>query len=212
MEEEKKINECCGVTIYKDLGQKFWDEQYISNTTGWDMGEVSPPIKEYIDQLKDKNLRVLIPGCGNTYEAEYLLKKGFTNITVIDIAPTLVKKLKEKFKGNAAIKILLADFFEHQGEYDLILEQTFFCAIDPILRTQYRDKIFSLLCDKGKLAGVLFDKEFDKEGPPFGGTKSGYEKLFKDKFELIKFEQCRNSHPKRQGSELFIILNKKQVM
>ena len=176
------------------------------------MGEVSSPIKEYIDQLKEKNLRILIPGCGNTYEAEYLLQKGFTNVTVIDIAPTLVNKLKEKFKGNPAIRILLSDFFEHQGEYDLILEQTFFCALDPVLRTKYRDKVFSLLSDTGKLAGVLFDKQFEKEGPPFGGTKDEYKKLFQDHFELIRFEKCRNSHPKRQDNELFVILNKKHIM
>ena len=212
MKQENKPSECCSATTNKELGQKFWDDQYKSNTTGWDMGEVSPPIKEYIDQLKDKNLRILIPGCGNTYEADYLLQQGFTNVTVIDIAPTLVNKLKEKFKGNPGIKILLSDFFEHQGEYDLILEQTFFCALDPVLRTKYRDKMFSLLSDKGKLAGVLFDKQFEKEGPPFGGTKDEYKKLFQDHFELIKFEKCRNSHPKRQDSELFIILNKKHVM
>ncbi|MBI4947019.1 MAG: methyltransferase domain-containing protein [Bacteroidetes bacterium] len=209
--KEKKTKECSAVTTDKDLGQKFWDDQYQSNTMGWDMGEVSPPIKEYIDQLQDKNLRILIPGCGNTYEASYLLQKGFTSITVIDIAPTLVNRLKAKFKNNSAIKILLADFFEHQGEYDLILEQTFFCAINPALRTNYRDKIFSLLSSKGKLVGILFDKEFEKEGPPFGGTKCSYEKIFKDHFELKTFEKCRNSFYKRMDTELFIILNKKHL-
>ena len=47
---------------------------------GWDLGEVSPPIKSYIDTLEDKNIRILIPGCGNTYEAEYLLEQGFTKL------------------------------------------------------------------------------------------------------------------------------------
>jgi len=211
MKQENKQGECCSVIADKNLGQKFWDDQYQANTTGWDMGEVSPPIKEYVDQLKDKNLRILIPGCGNTYEAAYLLQKGFTDITVIDIAPTLVNKLKEKFKGNPSIKILLADFFEHQGEYDLILEQTFFCALNPELRTNYRDKMLELLSSEGKIVGVLFDKQFEKPGPPFGGTKSGYEKLFKDHFELSTFEKCRNSFHKRQDTELFIILNKKRV-
>jgi SAM-dependent methyltransferase len=211
MKEENKPGECCATTTEKDLGQKFWDDQYKSDAMGWDMGEVSPPIKEYIDGLKDKNLRILIPGCGNTYEAEYLLQKGFTNITVIDIAPTLVNRLKEKFKGNPAIKILLADFFEHRGEYDLILEQTFFCALNPALRSNYRDKMFSLLSPMGKLVGVLFDRQFEQAGPPFGGTKDSYEKLFKDHFELSTFEKCRNSFHKRQDNELFIILKKKLI-
>ncbi len=207
MKEVNKPENCCAST--KELGQNYWDNQYKTETTGWDMGEVSPPLKTYIDQLKDKNVRILIPGCGNTYEAEYLLLKGFTNITLIDIAPTLVDKLKEKFKNNKHIKIMLADFFEHQGEYDLILEQTFFCAIDPSLRTAYRDNMYSLLSKGGKLAGVLFNKQFEKEGPPFGGNKESYEKMFQDYFEFIAFETCTNSHPKRKNAELFIIFKKK---
>ena len=50
-----------------------------------------------IDTIYNKEAKILIPGCGNTYEAEYLLEQGFTNITVIDIAPTLVENLKKKY-------------------------------------------------------------------------------------------------------------------
>jgi SAM-dependent methyltransferase len=152
----------------KVLGQSFWNDQYIANTTGWDLGQVSPPLKEYTDQLLDKDLRILIPGCGNSYEAEYLLKMGFTNISLIDIAPDLVERLKSKFKSDPHIKIILGDFFSHEGEYDLILEQTFFCALDPVLRKSYVGQMKKLLKNGGKLAGLLFVKEFEKAGPPFG--------------------------------------------
>ena len=93
--EENKITEekCCVVTCDIPLGETYWNNQYEADATGWDLGTVSPPLKEYIDQLTNKDLRILIPGCGNTYEADYLLQKGFTNITVIDIAPALVAKL-----------------------------------------------------------------------------------------------------------------------
>lgn len=194
--------------MVKELGQQFWDERYRTNETGWDLGTVSPPLKAYIDQLENKNLRILIPGCGNTYEAEYLLQQGFTNVTLIDIAPTLVNNLKEKFKNNKNIRILLGDFFEHQGKYDLILEQTFFCALNPSLRKQYRDKMLTLLEPGGKLAGLLFNKVFEKEGPPFGGSKEEYEQLFKTGFSLLTFEACYNSVVPRAGWELFIILQK----
>lgn len=196
----------------KYLEQQYWENRYQTNTMGWDMGEVSPPLKAYIDQLIDKNIRILIPGCGNAYEAEYLLQKGFTDITVIDIAPTLVKNLKKIHSNNSNIKIVLADFFEHKGEYDLILEQTFFCAINPDLRSNYKDKMLSLLSTKGKLVGLLFNKEFEDEGPPFGGIKSDYEKLFKSGFELTVFEECYNSFHKRQNTELFIIFKKDELV
>ena len=129
------------------LNKEFWNQRYVDNNAGWDLGEVSPPLKEYIDTLTNKSLRILIPGCGNSYEADYLLQKGFTNITIIDIAPDLVQRLKEKHKENSNIKILLGDFFEHASQYDLILEQTFFCALDPALRKKYVSKMHELLAE-----------------------------------------------------------------
>jgi SAM-dependent methyltransferase len=193
----------------KELGQSFWNDQYIANTTGWDLGQVSPPLKAYIDQITNKDLRILIPGCGNSYEAEYLLKMGFTNISLIDIAPDLVERLKSKFKSDPHIKIILGDFFGHEGEYDLILEQTFFCALDPVLRKSYVGKMKKLLKNGGKLAGLLFVKEFEKAGPPFGGSKQEYELLFGNDFELKVFEPCNNSFDKRAGSEMFVVFVKK---
>lgn len=190
--------------------QDYWNIRYQTQSTGWDLGVVSPPIKTYIDQLDEKSLRILIPGCGNSYEAEYLLSKGFTNITVIDIAPELVLSLKEKFKGNDAVSVVEGDFFAHEGEYDLILEQTFFCAIDPSLREQYVQKMHQLLSSDGKLVGLLFDVVFEKDGPPFGGSAAEYEKLFEPYFHFRHFEKAINSFIKRAGTELFISLIKKQ--
>ncbi len=193
----------------QDLSGAYWNNRYANNDTGWDMGFVSPPLKQYIDQLADKNIRILIPGCGNSYEAAYLAANGFTNITLIDIAPLLVQQLQEKFKGQPAIKIISGDFFEHEGAYDLILEQTFFCALHSSLRLAYVRQMHALLKQGGKLAGVLFGKEFEEQGPPFGGSAAEYEELFKNYFIIQKAEHCYNSHPKRAGAELFVIFVKR---
>jgi SAM-dependent methyltransferase len=198
---------CCVVSCEKPLDKIYWDNQYQSNTIGWDLGEVSPPMKSYIDTLEDKAIRILIPGCGNTYEAEYLLEQGFTNVTVIDIAPTLIENLKTKFKDNPNINIVLGDFFEHQGEYDIILEQTFFCALPPTMRQKYVWKMHQLLADKGKIAGLLFNRTFEN-GPPFGGSQEEYNLLFQQAFDFIKMEVCQNSATPRAGSELFVELQK----
>jgi SAM-dependent methyltransferase len=198
---------CCVISCDKPLDQTYWDNQYQSNSTGWDLGEVSPPIKNYIDTLKDKTIRILIPGCGNTYEAEYLLEQGFTNITVIDIAPTLVENLKTKFKDNPNINIVLGDFFEHQGVYDLILEQTFFCALPPTMRQKYVWKMHQLLEKKGTVSGLLFNRTFESS-PPFGGSQEEYTLLFQKAFNFLKMEVCQNSATPRAGSELFIELLK----
>lgn len=191
------------------LNEAYWNNRYATGETGWDMRQVSPPLKEYINQLKDKTVSVLIPGCGNSYEAAYLLEKGFTNITLIDIAPLLVQQLKEKFAAQAAIKIIHADFFAHKGEYGLIIEQTFFCALNPELRPAYVKKMHELLAKDGKLAGLLFSKNFQEQGPPFGGTAAEYKKLFDTCFNLHTIAPCYNSHIKRAGTELFINFTKR---
>jgi SAM-dependent methyltransferase len=191
----------------KVLDQDYWEAQYKTNATGWDLGKVSPPIKEYIDTLNDKDISILIPGCGNSHEAEYLLSQGFINITLIDIAPTLVENLQEKFKNNSNIKIVLGDFFTHQGEYDLVIEQTFFCALPPIMRQEYVVKMNKMLKDKGLLVGLLFNKSFES-GPPFGGSQAEYEQLFKDYFEFNIIETCYNSITPRANTELFIKFQK----
>jgi len=208
MRDETMELQCCTTTCGLPLNADYWDSRYKLNETGWDLQQVSPPLKAYFDQLHNKDIRILIPGCGNAYEAEYLYKKGFKNITLVDIAETLVKRLQQQF-AQTTIKVLHKDIFDLKGKFDLIIEQTLFCAIDPMLRKTYVETMHALLAENGKLVGVLFDKEFEKQGPPFGGCKCQYEPLFKPFFEFNTFEKCYNSIDSRAGEELFINFSKK---
>lgn len=193
------------------LDDQYWSERYVNQQTRWDIGDVAPALKNYFDQLSDKNLAILIPGCGNAHEAEYLLEQGFTDITLIDISEVLVNALQEKlriFIEKGFVEVIHQDFFQHSGSYDLIIEQTFFCAIDPSFRPNHANKMSELLKPKGKLVGLLFDCHFDG-GPPFGGSKAEYQTYFEPYFELKVFEKCYNSIPPRAGNELFLIGLKK---
>ena len=69
---------CCVVQCDLELGGNYWNNQYESGKTGWDLGMASPALVKYIDSLPNKDARILIPGCGNAYEAQYLLDQGFT--------------------------------------------------------------------------------------------------------------------------------------
>ena len=191
------------------LNEDYWSSRYLNNNTVWDMGKASPPLKEYFEQLTNKSISILVPGCGNAYEAEYLLEKGFKNITLIDISPVLVNKLKKQFSDflYKEINIICGDFFTLNQTFDLVVEQTFFCAIDPLLRTNYANKMYELLNENGKLIGVFFNRTFNA-GPPFSGSKAEYHLLFKDKFQIKTMDECYNSINPRKGSELFVILQK----
>ena len=190
------------------LNDQYWSQRYENHQTRWDIGNVAPPLKAYFEQLTDKNVAILIPGCGNAHEAEYLLQQGFINITLIDISATLVNSLQEKlqfYTEKGHVRVIHQDFFEHAGSYDLVIEQTFFCAIEPSLRTLYAKKMSKLLKPKGKLVGLLFDCNFEG-GPPFGGSKAEYITYFEPYFTFKIFENCYNSISPRAGNELFICL------
>jgi SAM-dependent methyltransferase len=190
------------------LDKNYWESRYQEGKTGWDLGEVSPALKAYIDQLEDKSIKILIPGGGNAYELAYLHEMGFTNSYLIDLSPTALANFKKQNPSILDEFLIEGNFFEHQGQYDLILEQTFFCAIDRSLRKQYAEKIVKLLQPNGKLAGLLWSEDFGDNSPPFGGTKEEYLNYFAPLFKIRQMESSHNSIKPRAGRELFIILQK----
>jgi methyl halide transferase len=193
------------------LDKPYWEGRYLNNQAGWDAGSITAPLKAYIDQLTDKKKRILIPGCGNGHEAEYLFNHGFSNVFVCDLSSVPLNNLLKRCPKFPEQHLLKSDFFDLNIQVDLILEQTFFCAIDPSLRPAYAKKCFSLLSPHGKLAGLLFNEKMEKEGPPFGGTKEEYIKYFEPYFAFRHFELCYNSIKPREGRELFISLEKLAV-
>jgi thiopurine S-methyltransferase len=186
-----------------------WNKRYLENKTGWDIGNISTPIKEYVDQLKDKNLKILIPGSGNSYEAEYLHKNGFKNVYVIDIAEKALQNFSDRVPDFPKEHLILQDFFKLDDQFDLILEQTFYCAISLELRDEYVKKVFELLKPNGKLVGVLFQFPLTEVGPPFGGSKEEYLKRFSPFFTIEILEDCNNSIPSRKEKEVFVKFTKK---
>lgn len=186
------------------LSEDFWENKYKTNKIGWDLGEVSPPLKAYFDQLENKGLKILIPGGGNSYEAEYLFKNGFKNVFVIDLAKSAIENIKNRVPDFPESNLIHGDFFDLENSFDLIIEQTFFCAINPELRPKYANKMQSILTLKGKLVGLLFDAKLNEDHPPFGGSKEEYISYFKPYFDLKILEPCYNSYHNRKGMELFV--------
>lgn len=190
------------------LNKAYWENRYSANQTPWDIGYISPPLKAYTDQLTNKQLNILIPGAGNSYEAEYLFHNGFKNIYVVDFAIAPLIAFKDRVQNFPSSQLIHDDFFNLNMKFDLILEQTFFCAIDPELRKKYAKKMYSLLTDNGKLAGLLFDFPLTQDGPPFGGSKKEYLGYFSPLFNIKTMETCYNSIKPRSGNELFFIFEK----
>ncbi len=209
---ENNIEEgCCVVACERPLDAQYWDAQWKSNTTGWDLGMPAPALVNLIDTIENKEARILIPGCGNAYEADYLVSMGFKNITLVDISETACAILKEKFSNQDAVRILCEDFFKLEDKFDVIIEQTFFCALPPSMRQRYVWKMHNLLNENGILTGLLFNRTFEVS-PPFGGSREEYEKLFFGAFEFVNIETATNSVEPRANTELFFKLKKANAL
>ncbi|MFI2743975.1 methyltransferase domain-containing protein [Zhouia sp. PK063] len=192
------------------LNKTYWADRYQEQQTDWDIGYPSTPLVNYINQIQQKDLKILIPGAGNAYEAEYLYKNGFKNVFVLDIAEEPLLNFEKRVPEFPINHLINEDFFNLEMQFDLILEQTFFCALPLNKRTNYVTQAYHSLYPKGKLAGLLFNFPLNNEsGPPFGGSKKEYIALFEKHFKIKTLEPCINSIKPRQGNELFFIFEKK---
>ena len=195
------------------LENEYWSQRYEEGRTGWDIGYPSTPIKEYVDQLGEKQVKILIPGAGNAYEAGYLFEQGFEQVYVLDISSLPLQQFKKRYPSFPEAQLIKGNFFEHAGTYDLIIEQTFFCSFPPTSenRTAYAKKMSSLLKPGGKLVGLWFTMPLtgDMEKRPFGGSKEEYVGYFEPHFHVHSLTPCYNSIPPRQGNELFGIFIRK---
>lgn len=191
---------------------KYWNRKYEEGNTGWDIGSVSRPIREYVDQISQKDLRILIPGAGNAHEAEYLWRAGFSWVHVLDIAPSPLANLQNRLPALPPTQLIQDNFFAHEGQYDLIVEQTFFCSFPPnqANRRAYAQQMHRLLIPGGKLVGLWFQFPLrpEQSSPPYGGSREEYLPYFSPLFEIRVFADCYNSIPPRQGSEIFGLMIK----
>jgi len=190
------------------LNKEFWEERYALGQTGWDLGEISLPLRNFFEGLEVGNQRILIPGCGRAYEAEFLWRLGFEQVHVLDWSERALADFSQRVPGFPAAHLHAGDFFTHSGPYDLVIEQTFFCALDPVFRSRYVQKMHELLRPSGLLVGLLFNDPLNADRPPFGGSETEYRALFSRYFHLEKLETAPDSIAPRAERELFLMARK----
>tara|TARA_B100000959_G_scaffold263689_1_gene303342 strand:+ start:7513 stop:7881 length:369 start_codon:yes stop_codon:yes gene_type:complete len=103
-----------------------------------DIGEVAPPFVRLWEERKVPPCKAIIPGCGRGHGAIFLAERGF-QITAVDYTRGAVDLL-----DNALTTMTLPgdvvhyNFFELGREFNnsfgLMLEHTFFGAINPDMR------------------------------------------------------------------------------
>jgi cyclopropane fatty-acyl-phospholipid synthase-like methyltransferase len=189
-----------------------WQTHYDNDDLRWDLGQVAPPIVRLWEEKKLLPGRAIIPGCGQGHEVVFLAEKGF-QVTGLDYAPGAVELLSRTLKEkNLQANILSQDFFQldenHNAQYDLMLEQAFFCAISPSMRSVYVETATRIL-KKGALLAGLFYETGEEGGPPFNTSPSDILDHFSDAFHIETLEKTPHSVENRKDKELLGLLRKK---
>jgi cyclopropane fatty-acyl-phospholipid synthase-like methyltransferase len=190
-----------------------WQTHYDNDDLRWDLGLVAPPFIRLWDEKKiPMGKKAIIPGCGQGHEVVFLAEKGW-QVTGLDYAPGAVELLSQCLKEKKLkADVLSQDFFQleenHNAQYDLMLEQAFFCAIHPSMRSAYVETSTRIL-KKGGLLAALFYETGEDGGPPFNTTPSDILDHFSDAFHIETLEKTPHSVEKRKDKELLGLLRKK---
>ncbi len=152
-----------------------WSIRYAMSQTPWDLGE---PHAELVTRLDDDPGlgtgapgRALVPGCGSGYDAEAMADAGWS-VTALDFAASAQKLVEAKLGDRG--EFVLGDLFEYQptDPFDLVLDHTCFCAIDPHRRPEYGQAAAGWLKPGGRFVSIVFPKGKPVEhgGPPHAMT------------------------------------------
>jgi SAM-dependent methyltransferase len=144
----------------------FWDERYLTGTTGWDRGAPNPALIEWLDNGTLKPCRVLVPACGRGHEVIELARLRFT-VTAVDYSAAALAALQTVLKANALEATLVnADLLTYApvAQFDAIYEQTALCALAPAYWAAYAQRLHEWLVPGGMLYALFMQTE--REGGP----------------------------------------------
>ena len=191
----------------------FWNQKYINNDIGWDINSPTPIFVDWSKNLKEKK-KILIPGSGRGHDALFLSKQNH-DVYANDFSKEAIKYLNIKAKKlKLPIKTICRNFFSlssYYGKMDIVLEYTFFCAINPKLRLKYIEEVSNLLKRNGLFVGILLpiNKDIKEGGPPYAVNYKRTLKDFNKYFELLECKKSELSIKPRKNNEIFVIMKKK---
>ena len=193
---------------------KFWDECYINNTIGWDIGSITPVFEDWCNKLQQK-YSILVPGAGNGYDPLYFASKGH-DVTAVDFSKEATNNIKAYAEKNQIdINIINEDIFKLDinlfNKFDYVIEYTCFCAIDRDQRLDYIKMMSDLLKKNGELIGLFLPVLKDEKdgGPPYSINIKEVISQFSDYFDVLKSIKHPLSIKPRLDNEQYIHFKKK---
>lgn len=168
--------------------------------TPWDAGAAPPKLAQWLEAKPSG--RVLVPGCGTGYEVRVFAERGH-DVLGIDFSDAAIEAAQREL-GSAASRVRKADFFELEGEFDLVYERAFLCALPRARWPDWARRMAELVRPGGELAGFFYLDD-NQRGPPFGASRARLHELLGERFELTADEPVPpgKSIPVFQGKEIW---------
>ncbi len=187
----------------------YWEEIYQAGRAGWDLGGPTPAMHRVLESGEIPTGRLIVLGAGRGHDARDFARHGFT-VTAVDFASEAVAAMRELSDPSAPTDIVQADIFslpaELDHQFDVVLEYTCFCAINPARRAEYADVVARLVKPGGMYLALLFPLDHHAGGPPFAVSIDEALTLFrKRKFRLKRREVPDDSVWQRHGLEELLI-------
>ncbi|MEC8443222.1 MAG: thiopurine S-methyltransferase [Pseudomonadota bacterium] len=171
------------------MQHEFWHERWANNEIGFHESEVNPALVNHWHTLKvDLGSRVLIPLCGKTLDAHWLLREGYqiVGVELSEVAlDALADSIEETFSlavdkqrvGDlilyraAGILLICGDWFAltsyDVGPIDAVYDRAALVAMPEAMRADYVKQLRTLSEDAPQLL-VSFDyDQAEMSGPPF---------------------------------------------
>jgi len=184
---------------------EFWQERFEKNEIGWDRGEPSPQLLDWLDSGALQSCRIAVPGCGTGWEVAELARRGF-DVTGIDYTAAAVEKTRALLAAQGLkAEVIQADVLSYQpsNPFDAVYEQTCLCAIHPEHWIEYSSQLHRWLRPEGSLWVMYMQmirpaasEEGVIHGPPYHCDINAMRALFSEKlWRWPKPPYAKVTHP-----------------
>jgi len=177
----------------------FWSGIWRAGRDGWELARPAPPLARWVAAQRAPLGRALVVGCGRGHEARMLADAG-ADVIAVDLAAEAIAAARALGGLVDFRQVDLFDLPAARERFDLALEHTCFCAIDPARRAEYAGVMGQVVVSGGRLVG-LFWQHGRAGGPPFSTTPDEVAVCFAPWFEIASSEIAPDSVASRAGQE-----------
>jgi SAM-dependent methyltransferase len=187
----------------------FWQDLYQRREDGWELGQPSPPLAEYLKRTPPPRGKVAVLGCGRGHDCRLLAQAGW-EVWGFDFAAEAIREAQALAKlEELDIVFEQRDIFElvpkYRGFFDGVWEYTCFCAIDPSRRGEYVRLVREILKPEGWFLACFYPLREGTDGPPFPTSEAEIRRLFTPQFTFVEAWEPSASVERRKGVEWMVL-------